>query len=337
MMWGCGDVGSQSAQGGETDSSVVKALQLLTGEIRELRSELSGKVDSVAAGLGDVRRFQGTMVEMVTLMNLPARLKGCRRVRFEVDADLDAVFGRGTAAAVLGAVAHPSGGRMLRTRLLRRLLLAVRRDLDDGISLPLQSSGKGAAAVQAVLDTLPPVPAARLAAFKTQLSQAARKQSPDIPGVRLALLVLFLLATGRLRAELEVDLIRLRPRNMGTPLFGRPELLVGEIKSDLSELGPARRQLEIALAVLELACRFSPYCGGGGVLRSLLAPYSRWRPPSLDARAVVCGVLDGKALAARQGLLGDLQGEVEAQSEDEAAAVMMHVPLEVFWFDGSGT
>ena len=138
------------------------------------------------------------------------------------------------------------------------------------------------------------------------------------------------------------------------------------------------------------------------MLRGLLAPYSRWRPPSLDARAVVCGVLDGKALAARQGLLGDLQvqlvadldldpdldrvlgpvaavaaaargeagqaaaaaaaaagggpelaaggppadsgvvkahaqGEVEAQSEDEAAAVMMHVPLEVFWFDGSGT
>ncbi|PNW76074.1 hypothetical protein CHLRE_12g548700v5 [Chlamydomonas reinhardtii] len=440
---------------------------------------------------------------MVALMNLPARLKGCRRARFEADADLDAVFGSGTAAAVLGAVAHPSGGRMLRTRLLRRLLLAVRRDLDDGISLPLQSSGKGAAAVQAVLDTLPPVPAgqdrhregtqqqqqqqqqqepqeppspvadaeARLAAFKTQLLQAARKQSPDIPGVRLAvsraqqllqaagvlgdeaparwnaalgllqrlsssssssgqggggssgggqsrrgtaagrspschhqaLLVLFLLATGRLRAELEVDLMRLRPRNVGTPLFGRPELLVGEIKSDLSELGPARRQLEIALAVLELACRFSPYYGGGGVLRGLLAPYSRWRPPSLDARAVVCGVLDGKALAARQGLLGDLQvqlvadldldpdrvdrvlgpvaavaaaargeagqaaaaaaaaagggpelaaggppadsgvvkahaqGEVEAQSEDEAAAVMMHVPLEVFWFDGSGT
>ncbi|KAG2430623.1 hypothetical protein HXX76_010141 [Chlamydomonas incerta] len=101
--------------------------------------------------------------------------------------------------------------------------------------------------------------------------------------------------------------MRLRPRNVGALLFGRPELLVGEIKSDLSEVGPARRQLEIALAVLELACRFSPYYGGGGVLRGLLAPYSRWRPPSLDAQAVVCGVLDGKALAARQGLLGDLQ------------------------------
>lgn len=179
------------------------------------------------------------------------------------------------------------------------------------------------------------------------------------------------------------------------------------MNASTAELGSARRQLEIALAVLELACRFSPNYGGGGVLRGLLAPYSRWRPPSLDARAAVCGVRDGKALAARPGLLGELQVrlvadldlhpdldpdlgpvpaaaaargdagqaaagaaaegghpellsggppadssigkanaqcEVEEQSEDEAAAVaaapaaaaVMHVPFEVFWFDGSG-
>eukprot|EP00198_Chlamydomonas_reinhardtii_P006566 XP_001695902.1 predicted protein [Chlamydomonas reinhardtii] len=349
MLWGCGDVGLQSEQDGEMSSSILKALQLLSNQINELSGKVDNvaqkvdnvaqkvdnvaqkvdnvaqKVDNVAAGLDDMRRFQGTMVEMVTLTHLPARLEGCERVWFEADADLDAVFGRGTAAAVLGAVAHPSGGRMLRTRLLCRLLLAVRRDLDDSISLPLQSSGKGAAAVQAVLDTLRPEPAGqdrRRAGKKQQ-----RQQEPQLPPGAVAdaeallaafkaLLVLFLLTTGRLRAELEVDLMRLRPRTVGPLLFGRPELLVGEIKSDLSELGPARRQLEIALAVLELACRFSPYYGGGGVLRGLLAPYSsRSQPPSLDARAVVCGGPEGRAsraLAARQGLLGDLQVQLVA-------------------------
>lgn len=179
----------QSAQDDEHNSLILNALQGLSNKVDEVSAkvdnvarDISAKVDNVAAELGDVRRFQGTMVEMMTLANLPARLEGCKRVRFETDADLDAVFGTGTATAILGAVVHPSGGRMLRKRLLRRLLLAVRQELDDGISLPLQSSsGKGAAAVQAVLDILRPEPGQdRRRGGKKQRKQQ-QKQQQDRP------------------------------------------------------------------------------------------------------------------------------------------------------------
>lgn len=99
-----------------------------------------------------------------------------------------------------------------------------------------------------------------------------------------------------------------------------------------TDLAKARRQLETEVAVLELAHHLSRQQAPDPF--SALRWQEAWERPSLDAKAYVCGVLDGKALAAREDLAEDLQ--VPLADLPGAAAPRMWVPLKVFRFGTRG-